>query len=58
MWQFDEEYYQGLARQHHDAHRQADPYPHSVIDDFLPPEVCEGLLRSSGPTRPRVAARR
>jgi hypothetical protein len=45
MWWFDDDHYQRLARQHRDAHHKADPFPHSVIDDFLPAEVCDGLLR-------------
>ena len=44
MWRFDHQHYQQLAQQHHEAHQKADPFPHSVIDNFLPPEVCDGLL--------------
>jgi hypothetical protein len=45
MWRFDDEHYQRLALEHCEAHQSAEPFPHSVIDDFLPPEVCDALLR-------------
>jgi Rps23 Pro-64 3,4-dihydroxylase Tpa1-like proline 4-hydroxylase len=45
MWRFDNEHYQRLAQQYQAAHQAAEPFPHSVIDDFLPIAVCEELLR-------------
>jgi len=36
--------YEALARQLREQYAAAQPFPHAVIDDFLPPEVCEGLL--------------
>lgn len=40
---FEESRYGRLAREHQAAYRSADPFPHAVIDDFLPPEVCARL---------------
>jgi hypothetical protein len=34
-----------LAQQRHDDFIDAKPFPHIVIDDFLPPQVAEDLLR-------------
>ncbi|MBV9123056.1 MAG: 2OG-Fe(II) oxygenase [Planctomycetes bacterium] len=40
----EEERYHELAREHRPAYEAALPFPHVVLDDFLPVEVCEGLL--------------
>jgi hypothetical protein len=42
---FQEERYQQLAGQHRPAYTAAQPFPHTVLDDFLPVEVCEQLLQ-------------
>jgi 2OG-Fe(II) oxygenase superfamily len=33
-----------LARRHAEHHRKADPFPHTVIDSFLPPELLHRVL--------------
>lgn len=33
-----------LARRHAHAHQTANPFPHSVIDDFLPPQLLDTVL--------------
>jgi hypothetical protein len=33
-----------LARQNHESFVEAEPFPHIVLDDFLPQQVAEGLL--------------
>ena len=35
-----------LAAQNRDAYRDAEPYPHAVIDDFLPAAHAESVLRA------------
>jgi hypothetical protein len=42
---FDEVRLQSLAREVHDQYVSAEPFPHVIIDDFLPEEVCEAILR-------------
>jgi Rps23 Pro-64 3,4-dihydroxylase Tpa1-like proline 4-hydroxylase len=42
---FDEDRSQSLARELRDQYASAEPFPHVVIDDFLPEEVCESVLR-------------
>jgi hypothetical protein len=39
-----EERYERLSRQMRQQYETAEPFPHAVIEDFLPPEVCERLL--------------
>jgi len=41
---FEADRYRSLGEQHATAYSSAEPFPHIVIDDFLPPEVCEGVL--------------
>jgi hypothetical protein len=41
---FEDERYQRLAEQLQDDYVTAEPFPHAVIDDFLPAAVCEQLL--------------
>jgi Rps23 Pro-64 3,4-dihydroxylase Tpa1-like proline 4-hydroxylase len=41
----DFERLQRVAEQQHDTYASAEPFPHIVIDDFLPPDVAEALLR-------------
>jgi hypothetical protein len=41
---FQTDRYRELARQCREAYEAAQPFPHAVIDDFLPVEVCERLL--------------
>ncbi len=41
---FDREALQELGRAHRDEYDSARPFPHVVIDDFLPPEVADRLL--------------
>lgn len=36
--------YAELARRHRAAFESADPYPHVVLDDFLPAEIAEGVV--------------
>ena len=42
---FHDDRYVQLAQQRAAAHASADPFPHSVIDDFLPVEVAERILQ-------------
>ncbi|MBI1918373.1 MAG: 2OG-Fe(II) oxygenase [Planctomycetes bacterium] len=44
MQLFGDDRYQALADRHKQAYAQADPFPHTVLDDFLPAEFCEKLL--------------
>jgi 2OG-Fe(II) oxygenase superfamily len=44
MHWFQDDRYKLFAEQHRPAYAAADPFPHTVIDDFLPAEVCEKLL--------------
>jgi hypothetical protein len=41
---FTDDRYGQLAARHRDAYAKADPFPHVVLDDFLPVEVCDKLL--------------
>jgi Rps23 Pro-64 3,4-dihydroxylase Tpa1-like proline 4-hydroxylase len=41
---FEPERLRLLAEQRKDDYSTADPFPHIVIDDFLPPEICDQLL--------------
>ena len=41
---FDKDNLLAHADRHRDAYRSADPFPHVVIDDFLPPDVLDGIL--------------
>jgi Rps23 Pro-64 3,4-dihydroxylase Tpa1-like proline 4-hydroxylase len=41
---FDDERVTNLAAQLHAAYTSADPFPHTVIDDFLPVELAERIL--------------
>ena len=43
---FDADRLRQLAREHHDAYRRADPFPHVVIDSFLPEPVAEETLKA------------
>jgi hypothetical protein len=45
MGLFDRERCQSLARELRAQYAAAEPFPHVVIDDFLPEDVCEGILR-------------
>lgn len=40
----DRQYLQELAAKERDAYRSAGPFPHTVIDGFLPQEVAESVL--------------
>lgn len=40
----DPKYLQDLALRHRDTYAQAEPFPHIVIDDFLPEFVLESIL--------------
>ena len=44
VFRFDREQLLALADTKRDAYAAAHPYPHTVMDDFLPPEVLEGVL--------------
>ena len=39
----DPERLQALAAQHHDSYQSAQPFPHVVIDDFLPDDVLDRI---------------
>lgn len=41
---FAAERYRALGEQHAAAYAAAEPFPHIAIDDFLPVEVCDGVL--------------
>jgi hypothetical protein len=41
---FENQRYTNLARQLRDAYTQAEPFPHTVIDDFLPCDLAERIL--------------
>src|SRR4051812_48206392 len=41
---FDAERYRTLGTQHAAAYAAAEPFPHIAIDDFLPTEICDGIL--------------
>ena len=40
----DLEYFDRLAEQYAEKYQMADPFPHIVIDDFLPPEILDSVL--------------
>ena len=50
---FDAAALERVARQHADAYRTATPFPHVVIDDFLPRPAATRLLRAFPDTRAR-----
>ena len=41
---FDMDYLSEIAERHHQQYITADPFPHAVIDNFLPEEVAEEVL--------------
>jgi hypothetical protein len=41
---FDTKHLMALARAHRDAYAQAEPFPHAVLDDFLPEGVARRLV--------------
>jgi len=41
---FDRDRLTGLANEHATAYRTADPFPHIVLDDFLPADVLERVI--------------
>lgn len=41
---FDEDRLQSLADRYRKAYAAAEPFPHVVIDDFLPADVCDQLI--------------
>jgi hypothetical protein len=43
-FRFDRGQLASLAREHHDEYVSAKPFPHVVIDDFLPPHVLDEVL--------------
>jgi hypothetical protein len=43
-FRFDRHQLAALAREHHDQYVSARPFPHVVIDDFLPPQVLDQVL--------------
>lgn len=45
LFTFDLEYMMELAEQNHQIYQSNDPFPHIVIDDFLPMNVAERVLR-------------
>jgi Rps23 Pro-64 3,4-dihydroxylase Tpa1-like proline 4-hydroxylase len=42
---FDQEYLQDLAEKHREAFAKATPFPHAVIDNFLPENIIELLAK-------------
>jgi 2OG-Fe(II) oxygenase superfamily len=54
---FHGDHYLRLAERHQGGYAAAEPFPHAVFDDFLPPEVCDGLLREFPERRGREWAR-
>jgi hypothetical protein len=44
MGLFQQDCYRELADRHRHTYTTAEPFPHVVIDDFLPAEVCEKVL--------------
>jgi len=45
MFRFDQNYLKDLAIKHSQAYSQAQPFPHIVIDNFLPEFVLEDVLK-------------
>lgn len=43
---FDDAHLQSVAEQFKDGYNQADPFPHAVIDNFLPTEISERILNA------------
>src|SRR5215210_4553282 len=43
-FQFDRQQLAALAESKHEAYESATPFPHVVIDEFLPPAVLDGVL--------------
>lgn len=43
-FRFDRHQLLALAQEHHDEYVSAQPFPHIVIDDFLPPQVLDEVL--------------
>ncbi len=41
---FLDEKYPRLAQTHSEQYQKADPFPHIVFDDFLPPDICGQVL--------------
>jgi Rps23 Pro-64 3,4-dihydroxylase Tpa1-like proline 4-hydroxylase len=41
---FQEEHYEQQAERHRQEYATAQPFPHIVLDNFLPTEICEKLL--------------
>jgi hypothetical protein len=50
---FDPKYLQDLAEQHREAFAKADPFPHIVIDNFLPKPIIE-LLAEEFPSPDKI----
>ncbi len=44
VFRFDSDYLEDLANQYHKEYAEAQPFPHIVIDNFLPEDVLEGVL--------------
>lgn len=44
MFKLDSEYLKKLALDNHEIYQQAKPFPHIVIDDFLPEYILENIL--------------
>lgn len=44
MFRFDVDYLKDLAMKHREEYAQAQPFPHIVIDNFLPEEVLDAVL--------------
>jgi hypothetical protein len=51
---FETERFRQLGQQQSSAYASADPFPHTVIDNFLPTEICEQLL-AEFPTAEQIA---
>jgi len=43
---FDSKYLNALATQYHEKYIHTEPYPHIVIDDFLPEGVADNILEN------------
>ncbi|MGC1393044.1 MAG: 2OG-Fe(II) oxygenase [Coleofasciculaceae cyanobacterium] len=44
MFKLDSEYLKKLALENHESYQQAKPFPHVVIDDFLPEFILDNIL--------------